>query len=57
MPGGDPNGPKRTSNPYTDWIETAIHNVDLALDDPETPESAKPSLYFARGNLLEALEK
>lgn len=56
MPGGDPNGPKRLSNDPTSWIDTAIHNIDLALDDPTLNEGAKPDLTIARGYLLKALQ-
>ena len=54
MPGGDPNGPKRLANDPISWIDEAIRNIDLALDDHATPESARPDLTIARGYLLKA---
>lgn len=58
MPGGDPNPPgrpnQRLSNPPKSFIDTAIYNVLLALDDVRTPEKDRPALYKALGYLVEA---
>lgn len=54
--GGDPRPPGggRLSNDPMSFVDTAIHNIDLALDDPRTPEKARAALLKAQGYLVEA---
>ena len=50
MPGGDPRPPGgrvAQSNEPVSFVSTAIHNIQLALDDPRTPEKARPELLAA----------
>jgi len=60
MPGGDPNPPggpnQRLSNSPTSFIDTAIHNIQLALDDVRTPEASRPDLLHALAHLESAAQ-